>query len=1173
MKTGAEAFFLVFILLAATITTPNMVKANKNQEKTMKGEEKIVGALQSIIEKTEEDQPIRIIVELREDGEEVYKAEKAEMLAKLIEKRRNIQRKIVGEFETKNIVVQEKHWVVNALTLEATPRQIEEIIAPNPRVEKIWPDLKGEIQTLGEKSSQGNHASEVQADILRKLVNLDGTGIKIGFIDSGIDNQTIQVEKEKDFTNEKNNLPSGDHGTHVAGIVAGNTTQEVEGVAPGVTIYDAKVQDQAGDIYMSWVIKAIEWLLDPDGEPSTDDGVDIINSSVAFFPYATWCECQTPGCTPKECDSWPDYPLAGLTPLSKAIENAAEQGVVFVGATGNRGPGNSSLAILPPNAVRVAAPELDPEKGFYSSIGPTPQGDVGVDLIAPGKNVLSTTPTGTKKKTGTSQSAPYIAGVAALLLQREKLRPDQVKTRLMNGAIPYNNLLAYQQGAGVVNALTAVYPQLTANRGMLNYGIVKPGEEKTVRTEVENHNKHADLVLRPRRSRLVNTAFSDWWHQAIYVEEKEFGPIEIEAGETIELDEEIVKIKAENKELGRSLAPGTYIGVLTLSLEEPIEIPVADFTDGEYNLEEAGLGIDLNDDGDKNDSWLLSYNSDGNKLTVKSQGQELVTADPGKNIYFQDLENQESFRVFTYTYEDDKLVFDVQLSLPISFVVPAVPGADNPLVYTTEEEIIPSSTYLTGKSDNFDHCTCLTSNNNCFCQPHYGDYTYFTLLVPPESKALELRQETLKADGCQNLAVNTKNHFDAYLFDQQGNLLHHTEAMESFRINNPEPGVYTVVVNSDNPPQAGESCFQYHFHILENKLVEVEPNTWEETVVADPISKTWKLTNQSGETLEKVAVMSRTLQPIETRTYTGVVYPDDAFARVYLANAFRDQPGHHKKTGSFEYTYHRKYPIPSNIVMLELELGYTGPGDLDIEAYVWYDANHNAMMDDGEYFFVDESTHLRNAERLRVLLDNWRHLTPTIGLGHWDEPTDIVVDVVNAGIDQDTEFELKAVLYGYVPWNQLETQQGALSWSVTDREGSPLETLFPGYNLVGWKTFEQGETKEFTTTLTGVSALKPGEEHHGVIWILETREIALSVTARTYDQRVGKYMLQESFDEDGDDKPNEDPADLGPDCDYENDPYCCTKYPNSCATVQEAATNNNLDNIDNDWNGCIALQE
>jgi subtilisin family serine protease len=155
-------------------------------------------------------------------------------------------------------------------------------------------------------------------------------------------------------------------------------------------------------------------------------------------------------------------------------------------------PGNNPYVITVGAMTDLYTPEdaTDDRLASFSAAGPTVEGFVKPEVVAPGGHMLGLMPMGTTltlehpefhdantyfTMSGTSQAAAVVTGVVALMLEREPfLSPDEVKCKLMSAARPavdQNGSLAYsvfQQGAGMVNAYDATYAtDLTcANRGL-----------------------------------------------------------------------------------------------------------------------------------------------------------------------------------------------------------------------------------------------------------------------------------------------------------------------------------------------------------------------------------------------------------------------------------------------------------------------------------------------------------------------------------------------------------------------------------------------------------------------------------------------------------------------------------------------------------------------------------
>ncbi len=303
----------------------------------------------------------------------------------------------------------------------------------------------------------------------------DGTGIGIAVIDSGVsgvydlnsdNNQSSRVAYNQSFVPGDNSASDGfGHGTHIAGIIAGNayssTTSTFRGVyrgiAPEATIINLRALDSNGAGTDSTVIAAIQQAI----ALQSTYNIRVINLSLSRGVYESYT----------------------LDPLCQAVESAWRAGIVVVAAAGNmgqyNGAGTSGYATIgapgnDPYVITVGATnthgsgtQAAQTMTSYSSKGPTSFDHiVKPDLVAPGNGVVSRMATSGNalvntypalavypcnysrtscgpqyggarymRLSGTSMATPVVSGVAALLLQKTpSLTPDQVKARLMKSA-------------------------------------------------------------------------------------------------------------------------------------------------------------------------------------------------------------------------------------------------------------------------------------------------------------------------------------------------------------------------------------------------------------------------------------------------------------------------------------------------------------------------------------------------------------------------------------------------------------------------------------------------------------------------------------------------------------------------------------------------------------------
>ncbi|HIF96853.1 MAG TPA: hypothetical protein EYQ54_07485 [Myxococcales bacterium] len=303
-------------------------------------------------------------------------------------------------------------WIVNGVAVSANKSSVLSL-STDPDVLEVVLD---ELVTLAESTNSTGAVPEwnltaVGADVLWDLGHR-GSGIVVANMDTGVDVQHQDLAPRwRGGTNSWIDLtdpfqtvprdPSG-HGTQVMGLlVAGDLFGNPIGMAPDATWIAAKIFDEQNQARVSDIHLAFQWLLDPDGNPATDDAPDIVNAS--------WGLLNTVG----NCDLEFSNDLAAL--------RAADIAVVF--AAGNAGPGLGT-SLSPANGgmgVAVGAINMNFDISLGSSRGPSAcSGGIFPDISAPGVAVWTTDksfggfPFYTQM-TGTSFAAPHVAGGLALL--------------------------------------------------------------------------------------------------------------------------------------------------------------------------------------------------------------------------------------------------------------------------------------------------------------------------------------------------------------------------------------------------------------------------------------------------------------------------------------------------------------------------------------------------------------------------------------------------------------------------------------------------------------------------------------------------------------------------------------------------------------------------------------
>ena len=354
--------------------------------------------------------------------------------------------------------IKSKLHTIRAVTMRVPVSMLAKL-AKDPNVAYITPDRPVSLTATSE-----DYSTAVEADVAAAQFALDGTGVGVAIIDSGVaDHGDLHDASGASRVVYSQSFVAGDtttsdkfgHGTHVAGLIGGTGANsgtgngylaKYAGVAPNVNIISLRVLDSNGSGTDSQVIAAIQQAI----ALQSTYNIRVINMSLGRPVYESYT----------------------LDPVCQAVESAWQAGIVVVVAAGNRGrdksmgthgfatigaPGNDP-AVITVGAARTmgTATRVDDAIASYSSKGPTLVDHlVKPDLVAPGNRLVSLRAAGSTldrnysqfevaplvgtakyfRLSGTSMATPLVSGAVALMLQQNpSLTPDQVKARLMKTA-------------------------------------------------------------------------------------------------------------------------------------------------------------------------------------------------------------------------------------------------------------------------------------------------------------------------------------------------------------------------------------------------------------------------------------------------------------------------------------------------------------------------------------------------------------------------------------------------------------------------------------------------------------------------------------------------------------------------------------------------------------------
>ena len=260
--------------------------------------------------------------------------------------------------------------------------------------------------------------------------------VTVGVIDSGIHYNHEDLKNKidgtlcMDYSSGKSEhiyttTDGTGHGTHVAGIIGActNNGTGVAGVCWNIKLVSLRVLDDSGRGYSSYAANAINH--------AAEKGIQILNMSVGWTTER----------------------------YNKALDTVIrDYGGLVVCAVGNDKKNVDTNADYPSkynldNLISVGNSNENDKKYSTSNYGKTT-----VDLFAPGTDIWSCVPNGTyESKTGTSMAAPYVTGVAALILsEHSDYTPAQIKKTILGNVDSIGDLSNYCVSGGRLNAYKAV---------------------------------------------------------------------------------------------------------------------------------------------------------------------------------------------------------------------------------------------------------------------------------------------------------------------------------------------------------------------------------------------------------------------------------------------------------------------------------------------------------------------------------------------------------------------------------------------------------------------------------------------------------------------------------------------------------------------------------------------
>ncbi|AEK73648.1 subtilisin-like serine protease precursor [Thermococcus sp. 4557] len=373
------------------------------------------------------------------------------------------------------------------------------------------------VQVSVETEGLDESAAQVMATNLWNL-GYDGSGITIAVIDTGIDASHPDLQGKvvgwKDYVNGRSSpYDDNGHGTHVSSIAAGTgaaSNGKYKGMAPGAKLVGVKVLNAEGSGSISDIIAGVDWAV----QNKDKYGIKVINLSLGSSQSSD-----------------------GTDSLSQAVNNAWDAGIVVCVAAGNSGPDKYTVGspAAASKVITVGAVDKYDVITDFSSRGPTADGRLKPEVVAPGNWIIAARASGTQltdvtvgdyyvAAPGTSMATPHVAGISALLLQAHpSWTPDHVKTALIETAdiVKPDEIADIAYGAGRVNAYKAsnydsyaklVFTGSVANKGSATHTFDISGATFVTATLYwDNSGSDIDLYLYDPNGNQVDYSYTAYY--------------------------------------------------------------------------------------------------------------------------------------------------------------------------------------------------------------------------------------------------------------------------------------------------------------------------------------------------------------------------------------------------------------------------------------------------------------------------------------------------------------------------------------------------------------------------------------------------------------------------------------------------------------------------------------
>lgn len=360
--------------------------------------------------------------------------------------------------------------IINSAVMSVQKDELSNVLSTlsaSDAIEGVW--LDGMVEAHKDDRAKDNHSKNKSRKWWQKYFDIDetaptvpltgaygsyainykGEGVKVAVLDTGYDTDHPDLANNVILSQDFNSWGSvgvddlAGHGTHVATTVAGSGVEsggKYVGMAPGAQLLIGKVLNDSGSGYQSSILAGMQWAV--------DNGASIVNMSL--------------GSSATSCDG----------PLVEMVEELSDRALFVISAGNNFTRETIGSPGCSPSALTVGAIDRAGVTAEFSSRGPSPDGhSVKPDITSQGVDVVAGASGGKgeiayRSYSGTSMSAPHVAGGAAIVLQaRPDLTPRQLK-EVLTSSVSKTLAPVLEQGSGPMDVNQAMSQQIIAAPSM-----------------------------------------------------------------------------------------------------------------------------------------------------------------------------------------------------------------------------------------------------------------------------------------------------------------------------------------------------------------------------------------------------------------------------------------------------------------------------------------------------------------------------------------------------------------------------------------------------------------------------------------------------------------------------------------------------------------------------------